>query len=227
VKARRAAFRFYLITDRELAALHGGLPEVVEAALGTAAEMGHAGAIAVQLREKDLPASELYKLAGVLLAICRRHHAPLLINDRLDVTIAVGADGVHLPSSGVPAAAARAMLGPSALIGVSTHQMEEIGAAARGGADFVVFGPVFDPLSKPAYGAAGGGESLAAACRTAAIPVYALGGITAERIHGLNWTGAFSEGARPAGVGVIGAVFGANHPRAATRELLEALETWR
>jgi thiamine-phosphate pyrophosphorylase len=224
---RRVNFSLYLISDRKLAAASGGLLAVIEAALQAMVDMGQPGAIAVQLREKDLPGREIYELANALLPICRRHSAPLLINDRLDVAIAVSADGVHLPSNGVPVAAARRLLGPSALIGVSTHRADEIRAAASGGADFAVFGPVFDPLSKPAYGVAGGAEGLGAACRAASIPVYALGGMSAERIHRLRGTAAFDEGGRPAGAGVIGAVIGANNPRAATRALLEALASWR
>ncbi|HTT77192.1 MAG TPA: thiamine phosphate synthase [Candidatus Binataceae bacterium] len=224
---RSVNFSLYLISDRKLAAAHGGLLAVIEAALQAAGDAARTEAIAVQLREKDLGGRELYELAIALLPICHRHAAPLLINDRLDVAIAVGADGVHLPSDGVPARDARRLLGPSALIGISTHQAGEVEAAACGGPNFAVFGPVFDPLSKPAHGVAGGAESHGAACRLASVPVYSLGGITAERIHRLRGTGAFAEGARPAGVAVIGAVMGADHPGAATRALLEALAGWR
>jgi len=225
----RPPFRLYLISDRKLAAAHGGLIAVIEAALQATEDVGQPGAIAVQLREKDLPAHELYELARALLPITRRYAAPLLLNDRLDVAIAAGADGVHLPSNGLPVIEARRLLGPWALIGVSTHKLGEIVAAAESGADFAVFGPVFDPLSKPASSAAGGAEGLGAACRAAALPVYALGGITAERIHRLHRSGAFADGesAGPAGAGVIGAVIGADHPRKAAQALLEALGSWR
>ncbi|HUN59458.1 MAG TPA: thiamine phosphate synthase, partial [Candidatus Binataceae bacterium] len=182
---RRANFSLYLITDRKLAASHGGLLAVIEAALKAANDLALPGAIAVQLREKDLASRELYELANATLSICLRHSAPLLINDRLDVALAVGADGIHLPSGGVTVAEARRLMGPSALIGVSTHRPDEVSASASSGADFAVFGPVFDPMSKPAYSTASGAEGLGAACCAGSIPVYALGGITAERIHRL------------------------------------------
>jgi thiamine-phosphate pyrophosphorylase len=95
---RRTKFGLYLITDRKLAAAHGGVLAIVEAALATAVEMSGPGAVAVQLREKDLMGRELLELASALVLICRRYSAPLLINDRVDVAIAAGADGVHLPS---------------------------------------------------------------------------------------------------------------------------------
>ena len=224
---RRVNFRLYLITDRKQAAAHGGgLLAVVAAALSAAATTASPGAIAVQLREKDLPARDLYDLARTLLPLCQRHSAPLLINDRTDVVLAAGASGVHLPSDGMPLADARRLLGPSRLIGISAHSPGEVASAAIGGADFAVYGPVHDPLSKAANGAARGAEGLAAACRAAAMPVYALGGMTAERIHRLRTSAAFGEGRRPAGAGVIGAVFGADHPRAATLALLDALKDW-
>ena len=141
----RPELRLYLISDRKLAAAHGGLLAVIEAALQATEDVGQPGAIAVQLREKDLPARELYELARALLPITRRYAAPLLINDRADVAIAAGADGVHLPSNGLSIIEARLLLGAAALIGVSTHQVGEVVAAAGSGADFAVFGPVFDP----------------------------------------------------------------------------------
>ncbi|MGA2411653.1 MAG: thiamine phosphate synthase, partial [Candidatus Binataceae bacterium] len=134
---------------------------MVEAALNAASTVAPLGTIAIQLREKDMAARDLYDLACGLLPLCHLHSAPLLINDRTDVALAAGASGVHLPSGGMPIADARGFLGPSRLIGVSTHSASEVSAAASGGADFAVYGPVFDPLSKAAYGAARGAEGLA------------------------------------------------------------------
>ncbi|HXD89857.1 MAG TPA: thiamine phosphate synthase [Candidatus Binataceae bacterium] len=223
---QRPDFRLYLITDRKLAARHGGLPAVVEAALRAASTTARPGAVAVQLREKDLDARELYELACALRERCSRWRAPLLVNDRLDVAIAAGADGVHLPANSFAVADARRLMGPAALIGVSTHQVNEVAAAQAAGANFAVFGPVYDPLSKPVYGAAGGADQLGAACRAVAgLPLYALGGITAERIGELGRSLLAID--RPAGVAVIGAVFGADDPGRATVELLQTLATWR
>jgi thiamine-phosphate pyrophosphorylase len=210
-----APFRLCLITDRKLAEGHGGLIAACEAALGAAAAAGWGSRVALQLREKDLEARELYELALRLRDLCTRHGAMLIVNDRIDVALAANADGVHLPADSFDPQDARRLLGPSRLIGVSTHQPDEVVCAAKAGADFAVFGPVFAPLSKAAYGPARGFDALGAACRAAAIPVYALGGITAERVREL--------GRSPAGVAAIGAVFGADSPGDATKEILEAL----
>ncbi len=214
---RRPGFILYLISDRKLAAAHGGLIPVCEAVLRAAAGGGHAGEIAIQLREKDLPARELYELAIGLRKLTRRWRAALLINDRVDVAIAAEADGVHLPANSLPVEDARRLIGPSRLIGVSTHSEGEVRAAAQRGADFAVYGPVYPPLSKGGYGRPRGTVGLCAACRAAAgMPVYALGGITAERVGELF-------GARPAGVAAIGAVFGAGAPEQAAGAILDAI----
>jgi thiamine-phosphate pyrophosphorylase len=183
--------------------------------------------VALQLREKDLDARELVELARELRRICDRYHARLLVNDRLDVANASRADGVHLPANSFAIADARALIGHDRLIGVSTHEPAEVIAASRTGADFVVYGPVFDPLSKGAYTAARGGDGLIAACGAAPIPVFALGGITAARIRELHTQIAIANApkatAHSAGVAVIGAIFGSPDPAAAMRELIEAL----
>jgi len=224
----RVPFKLYLITDRKLAHTHGGLPAVIDAALAAAsATAAGARALAVQLREKDLDARELYELACALRARCSRHGVPLLVNDRADVAIAAGCDGVHLAGNSFSVEDARRLLGPDRLIGVSTHAPSEVAAAAASGADFAVFGPVFDPLSKAPYGPARGADYLGAACRVAgAMPVFALGGITAKRVSELGGTAALKDWGRPAGVAVIGAVMGADDPGAATRALLSALARW-
>lgn len=224
----RVPFRLYLISDRKLAAPHGGLPAVVRTVLRAASTtaMG-ARAIAVQLREKDLEARELYELALTLREICTRFDAALIVNDRIDVAIAAAADGVHLPANSFDVADARRLLGPAGLIGVSAHRSEDIVAAREAGADFSVFGPVYDPLSKAAPGPASGANALGAACRAAGpMPVYALGGITARRVRELSASAAFAQAGRPAGAAVIGAVMGADDPAAATLELLAAIAAW-
>ena len=232
----RVGFKLYLITDRKLAARHGGLLPICAAALRAAREAAGAGAIAIQLREKDLPARELYELACAMRKLCARFGAPLIVNDRVDIAIASGADGVHLPADSFAIADARRLLGRSRLIGVSTHEIGEVRAAASGvatgaGADFAVFGPVYAPLSKAGYAPPRGGAALRAACRAAGpsaaagMPVFALGGITAARARVLA-VGA-PAGGEVAGVGVIGAVFGADDPAHAVKSILAALSAKR
>lgn len=188
-------FRLYCVTDRRHTA---GRPlvEVIHAALD-------GGVRAVQLREKDLEGGALYQLAAQLRALTTRYQARLLINDRLDVALAVEADGVHLGQTSFPAAAARRLLGPGKLIGVSTHNPTEIAAAA--GADFVVFGPVYATPSKAAYGEPQGLVRLRQAVALSPVPLLAIGGITAERVAEVLTTGVH-------GVSVISALSAAPDP---------------
>jgi thiamine-phosphate pyrophosphorylase len=214
----RVSFRLYLITDRNVVK-GGDLIGACEAAVMPAPP----GAVALQLREKDLPARDLYEMALRLREICTRAGAPLIVNDRVDVAIASGADGVHLPFDSIGVSMARKLVGFDRLIGVSSHSPPDVAGAAREGADFVVFGPVFDPLSKPARKPPWGPSGLKAACGAGAIPVFALGGITAERTRELF---ASSEKAsRPAGVASIGAIFAADSPALAIAALLTAVDS--
>ncbi|MGH7787120.1 MAG: thiamine phosphate synthase, partial [Candidatus Binatia bacterium] len=134
----------YLITDRGQTA---GRPllAVVGAAL-------QGGIRLVQLREPELGTRPLLELARALRRLTRAHGAALLINDRIDVALACDADGVHLPGRSFAVADARALLGPQRWIGISTHAPDEVRAAAAAGADFAVFGPLFETPSKRAYG---------------------------------------------------------------------------
>src|ERR1700723_512382 len=212
----RVGFRLYLITDRHVVK-SGDLVAACEAALSVAPP----GTVALQLREKDLPARKLYEVALRLREICTRAGALLIVNDRVDVAIAANADGVHLPFNSIGVSMARKLLGPARLIGVSSHSPPDVSGAAREGADFAVFGPVFDPISKPATGRAWGVSGLKAACRAGAIPVFALGRITPERARELF--ASTNPPARPAGVASIGAIFGADSPALATAAMLAAM----
>jgi len=203
-------FNLYLITDRRQAA-GGDLVGAVRSAL-------EGGVRAVQLREKDLSARELLPLARELRRLTAEFGARLLINDRIDVALAVGADGVHLGGGSLPAAEARALLGPQQLIGISTHHQNEIATAADDGADFVTFGPVWFTPSKAAYGAPVGLAALADACTNPALPVFALGGVTAPRLPEL-----FAVGCRR--TACIGAILAAPSPAAAARSFLSHLST--
>lgn len=195
----------HLVTDRRLAP---DLAARVDAALAGLPP----GAAAVHLREKDLGGRALLDLARALAAVCRARRQRLLVNDRLDVALAAGADGVHLPSAGVPAADARRLLGPAALVGVSCHSAEDVARARDGGATFAFLSPVFDTPSKRAYGPPIGVEALRAAAGLG-LPVIALGGVTPERVPGLRAAGAW-------GVAAIRAWLEGPDPAAAVRRLL-------
>lgn len=194
-------FSLYLITDRSQVAEGHTLVTTVEAAL-------RGGVKAVQLREKDLSASELRVLAQELRGLTRRYGARLFINDNVEIALAVRADGVHLGGHSRPTGAVRKQLGQDMLIGVSTHSSEEIRMAQDQGADFVTFGPVYATPSKLQYGPPQGLKKLADACRGITIPVFALGGITPARTAEVRRAGA-------GGIALIAAIIASPDPCAA------------
>lgn len=132
----------------------------------------------LQIREKDLPARDLLHLARRAQALARSSAAKIIVNSRLDVALAAGASGLHLPADSLPAHRWRPLAPPGFLIGVSCHSLDEVRDAAASGADYVLFGPVFAPLSKPSALEPRGLDALRDAARAVAIPVLALGGIT-------------------------------------------------
>jgi thiamine-phosphate pyrophosphorylase len=202
----------YVITDRQQTAGRP-LPVVVGAAL-------RGGARAFQLREKDLAPRALLPLAQEIRQLTQAYGARLLINDRIDVALAVNADGVHLATTSLPVHVARQLLGSDRLLGVSTHNLVEARAAAEGGADFVVFGPVFFTPSKVPYGQPVGLDALRAVCADAALPILAIGGIKKANLDQVVAAGAD-------GIAVISAVIAADDPAAATEDLLATLQAAR
>ena len=204
----RVGFRLYVVTDRQQT---GGrsLTEVIGAA-------ARGGLGAVQLREKDLSARELYELGVSLQGVLDPHRVPLLINDRIDVALALDAAGVHLAGHSLSTRTARRILGPEKLLGVSPHSLDAAFQAADEGADFVVFGPVFSTPSKLAYGPPQGVLRLAAVVQELPIPVIGIGGITPSNLPQLRQAGAH-------GVAMIRAVLAAPDPFEATRELARLL----
>ncbi|MDX2479685.1 MAG: thiamine phosphate synthase [Desulfuromusa sp.] len=163
----------YLITDRHQIPKGRQLLEVAE-------ELLQAGVKMIQLREKDLSVAELYPLAKKLRSLTHRHKSLLLINDRIDLALAIGADGVHLGNHSLPIKTARQLLGSNYLIGVSTHSAQEVDSAQKHGANFVTYGPVYFTPSKQVYGEPVGVKSLQGICANCNIPVYALGGVNAN-----------------------------------------------
>ena len=216
----KCGFRLYLVTDRQQTA---GRPliEVIAAAVRggprSTEAMPTAGVgLAVQLREKDLSARELYDLGARLQEVLNPCQVSLLINDRIDVALALDAAGVHLAGHSLSTRTARRILGPDKLLGVSTHGLDAACQAAEEGADFVVFGPVFATPSKLAYGPPQGLPELAAVVRDVPIPVLGIGGITPANLPQVRQTGAH-------GVAMIRAVLAAPDPREATQELCRLL----
>ena len=200
-------FSLYLITDR--AAASRPPADVVEECLA-------AGLRAVQLREKDLEARDLLALADTLREATQRHGARLIVNDRADVALAASADGVQRTHSSLPVSALRGFTPPGFLVGASVHSEAEARDAAAQGADFIVFGPVYDTASKRRYGPPQGLAALEAVTHAVDRPVLAVGGLTPERVPEVLAAGA-------AGVAVIGAIYAAARPADATKAFLDAL----
>jgi thiamine-phosphate pyrophosphorylase len=145
----------------------------------------------VQLREKQMRPRVLYELTRRAADLTRGSQTRLLVNDRADIALAAGADGVHLTARSLDPLVVRNISPRNFLIGASTHSLEEARAASAGDADFVVFGPVFDTPSKQTYGAPLGLEALREAAHALApFPVVALGGITRAHIPQVMGAGA-------------------------------------
>lgn len=204
--------KLYPITDVRLS----GLTHAAQVAA-----LIEGGASFIQLREKDLAPRQFYEQAEEALRIARRHCVPLIINDRADIALALGADGVHLGQDDLAPAAARRLLGPRAIIGFSTHSIAQAIAAARSDVDYIAIGPVFATSTKensePAIGLDGLRRVRAAV--TAGMPLVAIGGITRENAGAVLAAGADA-------VAVISALAAAANPAGLarrTRRFLTAL----
>ena len=207
-------FTTYLVTDRLSLEERGGrLTDAVEEAL-------EGGVKAVQLREKDLGGRELLALALSMRELTSRYDAVLLVNDRIDVALAAGADGVHLGGASIGAAEARTLIGEEGLIGVSTHCVAEASSAEAEGADFITLGPVYETPSKSAYGPPLTTAVIKETAKELSIPIFAIGGITTERVEEVTSAGA-------SGVAVIAEILFAEDIRGKTSELIEKTERRR
>lgn len=201
----REALRLYAVTDRAWARDEAALLRQVEAAV-------RGGAGVVQLREKHLEDAAFLEEARRFVDLCRRLGAVSIINDRVDIALASGADGVHVGQSDLEAGRARALLGPGKIIGVSAHSRSEARRAREAGADYLGCGAAFatgtksdaKPIPR---------ETIRAVTAAVDIPVVAIGGVSRENILELKGLGL-------AGVAVVSGVFGQPDVEAAARELL-------
>ena len=200
-------FKLYLITDRKQVKMP--LPAAVRLAL-------EGGVRAIQLREKDLPIRELLALSQELRTITKEFGARLFINDRVDVAVAVNADGVHLGHESMPVEVVRKIVGKDMLIGVSTHNLAEAKAAEAGGADFITIGPIFDTPSKAKLGVPVGLNILKDLKYELNIPFYALGGVKSGNIAQVFGTGA-------TGVSMISAIMAEEDIKKASSKLIAAI----
>ena len=174
-------YSIYLVTDD--GCLQGrALIDCVREAL-------EGGVTLVQYRAKTASSAEMYAEALQLKALCDSFNVPLIINDRLDIAMAVGAAGVHLGQDDLPCAAARKILGEDYIIGVSAHNPAEAKAALQSGADYLGCGAVFGTATKADVQKLGT-EGLAAICREKGLPVVGIGGVTADNYREVRAAGA-------------------------------------
>jgi thiamine-phosphate pyrophosphorylase len=188
------------------------LPALLDAVL-------RGGCRLVQLREKDLPPVDFYPLARQLRSRCREAGCLFIVNDRVDLALAVDADGVHVGQDDLPAAAARRLLRPGMILGVSTHDLTQARAARDDGADYVAVGSMFPTGSKPGFQLVGP-ELLRAVRPEIAAPLVAIGGIAPDNVDQVVRAGADA-------VAVISAVCAAADPAEATRSFLERIDRAR
>lgn len=200
--------RLCLITDGSASSRDAFLKKIEAALKG--------GVRLLQLREKALPARELLDVAKSVRELTAAFGARLLINDRADIALLSGADGVHLASKSYSASYARELLGKEGTIGVSTHSINEAMRARQEGADFVTFGPIFHTPSKISYGEPLGLDELKKAVRALSIPVYGLGGINKGNLSQVLKTGANAS--------LIGAIMNSPDIEASARELLKKFD---
>lgn len=175
------------------------------------------GADVIQFRQKMGTVRHQLHEARRVAAVCRDFGATLLIDDRLDLTLAVVADGTHLGQTDFPIADARRILGPDAILGATATTLVQARKAEADGADYIGFGPVFPTHSKMNPASVKGLEGLATTCASVSIPVIAIAGITAERIADVLAAGAY-------GVAVMTAITCSPDPEAATRQFRAALD---
>lgn len=174
------------------------------------------GVTMLQLREKTLAEPAFLAEAKELQALCREYHVPFIVNDNVDIALAMDADGVHVGQSDMEALDVRAKLGPGKIVGVSAQTVEQALLAEKHGADYLGVGAVFPTGSKDdaddvSY------DTLKAICQAVSIPVVAIGGISRDNVARLADSGI-------CGVAVISAIYGAQDIRAAAQELKAATE---
>ncbi len=203
----RVDFSLYLIADAE---------QIRENLISSVKMAINGGVKAVQLRGKNLHARELLKIAERLRNLTNIESVKLFINDRIDVAMAVEADGIHLGQNSMPVKSVKELTGNRYIIGVSTHGLKEALDAENGGADFITVGPIFETESKLRYGLPIGLTKLACVCDKVKIPVFAIGGISNERVGSVMREGAH-------GVAVISAVLKADSVYDAAVNMLDEI----
>lgn len=198
-------YSLYLVTDNRLSAKRSTTEIVAQSVAG--------GVSCVQFREKNLPTRDMVGQARELLKLLRPLAVPLIINDRIDVALAVGADGVHLGQSDMHISDARKILGGSAIIGISAESVQDGIDAERYGADYIGVSPVFSTATKSDIASPLGLEGVRALRGNVSIPLVGIGGIDADNAADVIRNGAH-------GIAVVSAIVCAECPRTSAKELL-------
>ncbi len=201
---KKIDYSLYLVTDRSLSRDRPHV-DIVDAAVA-------GGVSCVQLREKQCSTREFLDQARALLTLLRPLNIPLIINDRLDIALAVGADGVHLGQEDLPISEARRLAGERMIIGISAESVEHAIAAERAGADYIGISPVFATTTKQGHAVPLGLAGIGAIRARTTIPLVAIGGINAANAAAVMAVGAD-------GVAVVSAIVGADDPATAARAL--------
>jgi len=204
VTRRALDLSLYLVTDRSCAA-RGGVLEVVRAAV-------RGGVTLVQLRDPLAKTAALVEQARALSSLLRPHGVPLIINDRVDVALAAGADGVHIGQNDMRPEDARALLGPDRILGLSISALSQLSAAKLGDVDYLGVGPVYETPTKPDADPAIGCEGLRAIAAHTRSPIVAIGGVKLSHAAELIAAGA-------QGIAVVSAICAASDPEQAALEL--------
>lgn len=203
----RIDFNLYLVAD----------PSLVQNDFFTSVKRAIDGGVkAIQFRGKNLTAKELLRTGEKLRVLTAKQSVKFFLNDRLDIAMALDADGVHLGQNGFSAGFARKLTNNRFLVGVSTHNIREAMKAEADGADFVTFGPIFATSTKLVYGPPVGLKRLLNVTKRLKIPVFAIGGVKKETIKYVIEKGAY-------GVAVISAIFNARSAYTATVNILDEI----
>ena len=203
MKCDKKDLLLYAVTDRHWLNGRTLYSQVEEALKG--------GATFIQLREKELDEEHFLDEAKEIKELCRRYQVPFVINDNVEIALAVDADGVHVGQSDMEAGDVRAKLGPDKIIGVSAQTVEQAVMAEQNGADYLGVGAVF-PTGSKADALEVSHDTLKAICKAVKIPVIAIGGISKENILELSGSGI-------CGIAVISAIFAKDDIEEAAREL--------
>lgn len=201
-------FKLYIITDRfrcSPSSLYGVIHDLLDA-----------GVSAIQLREKDLSDVEFINLAKPIAKLCRTYAAHLFINSRAGIAAELGANGVHLPGDSAPVEQVVPQSDNRLIVGCSVHNRDEARSRELEGADFLSYSPIYPTVSKPGYGPAVGLEKLGKVAGSVKIPVFALGGITPERVPDCIGAGAYGVAVMS---NVMSADIGIQNARAYLRQL--------